>query len=65
MASIDDKRAGAESEKKEQEEFASGPLSVLMNSVKNNTQVTSFFTKAIIHTHENLLELIMDFWRRF
>lgn len=41
MASIDDKRmATDEAEKKEQEEFANGPLSVLMHSVKNNSQVT-------------------------
>jgi len=38
MASIDDKRA-LDSDKKEEEEFATGPLSVLMHSVKHNTQV--------------------------
>ena len=39
MASIDDKRMAVDGEKKEEEEFASGPLSVLMHSVKHNTQV--------------------------
>eukprot|EP00614_Pseudopedinella_elastica_P011945 CAMPEP_0172599224 /NCGR_PEP_ID=MMETSP1068-20121228/19295_1 /TAXON_ID=35684 /ORGANISM="Pseudopedinella elastica, Strain CCMP716" /LENGTH=111 /DNA_ID=CAMNT_0013399399 /DNA_START=74 /DNA_END=409 /DNA_ORIENTATION=- len=38
MASIDDKRMG-DGEKKEEEEFNTGPLSVLMHSVKNNSQV--------------------------
>ena len=35
--------------KKEEEEFSTGPLSVLMMSVKNNTQVRtlSFFPAAI------------------
>jgi hypothetical protein len=38
MASIDDKRSGMDEEKKE-DEFATGPLSVLMHSVKHNSQV--------------------------
>ncbi|ETV74815.1 small nuclear ribonucleoprotein Sm D2 [Aphanomyces astaci] len=36
MATIDDKRAGT---KEEEEDFLTGPLSVLMQSVKNNSQV--------------------------
>ena len=47
MASIDDKRMAVDGEKKEEEEFATGPFSVLMHSVKHNTQVAqkhSFFT---------------------
>eukprot|EP00937_MAST-01D_sp_MAST-1D-sp2_P007667 g7667.t1 len=42
MASIDDKRMDESpdgSVRKEEEEFATGPLSVLWHSVKNNTQV--------------------------
>ena len=38
MASIDDKRSGMEEDKKE-DEFSTGPLSVLMHSVKHNSQV--------------------------
>ncbi|RHY08758.1 hypothetical protein DYB37_008909 [Aphanomyces astaci] len=36
MATIDDKRVGT---KEEEEDFLTGPLSVLMQSVKNNSQV--------------------------
>ena len=39
MASIDDKRMTDGGDKKEEEEFASGPFSVLLHSVKHNTQV--------------------------
>ena len=39
MASLEDKRMGDEA--KEAEEFATGPLSVLMHSVKHNSQVIS------------------------
>jgi hypothetical protein len=38
MASIDDKRSGMDEDKKE-DEYSTGPLSVLMHSVKHNSQV--------------------------
>uniref|UniRef100_A0A7S2GCZ6 Small nuclear ribonucleoprotein Sm D2 n=1 Tax=Florenciella parvula TaxID=236787 RepID=A0A7S2GCZ6_9STRA len=39
MASLDDKMATDGPEGDKEQEFATGPLSVLMHSVKNNTQV--------------------------
>ena len=37
-----------EMDAKEQEEFNTGPLRVLTDSVKNNTQVDKFFTYEVI-----------------
>ncbi|OEL18508.1 putative small nuclear ribonucleoprotein Sm D2 [Dichanthelium oligosanthes] len=44
--------------KKEEEEFSTGPLSVLMMSVKNNTQVGGFPLENII---SSLLSVCIDF----
>lgn len=39
MASIEDKRT-LDADRKEEEDFSTGPLSVLLHSVKNNSQVS-------------------------
>jgi hypothetical protein len=44
--------------KKEEEEFSTGPLSVLMMSVKNNTQVGRF---ALENSVYSLLSVYIDF----